>query len=167
MKKVIKENLQQLTDLLNSISEQQYTKQIEILSDSTIGQHFRHIIEFYKTILNATSNSVCYDNRKRDKRIENSPAFTIKTIELILLEVEQLNENQLLCLEADFTEDGSGKKQIKSSAAREMAYCLEHSIHHQALIKAGLISMNLKQLVNDKFGVAYSTIQFQNNICAQ
>jgi hypothetical protein len=167
MKKAIEENLLQLKELLQCISVENYTQSIGVLSGSTIGQHFRHIIEFYKTIISTTNNVVCYDNRKRDKTIENSPDFALENIAIILLGVEQIKENQPVLFESDFTKDGSNKIQINSSAAREMAYCLEHSIHHQALIKAGLISMNLQHLVNDKFGLAYSTIQFQNKLCAQ
>ena len=167
MKKAIEENLLQLKNLLEIISKKQYTQQIEILSNSSIGQHFRHIIEFYQTIFNASDNTVCYDNRKRDKEMDNSPLVALKTIELFLPAIKLLEVNKLLYLEADFSEDGNEKTQIKSTVNREIAYCLEHSIHHQALIKAGLISMNLKHLVNDNFGVAYSSIRFQNKICAQ
>ena len=167
MKNAIQENLKQLTDLLQCIPKQNYTQQIEVLSGSTIGQHFRHIIEFYKTVIDATDDSVCYDKRKRDKQIEESPEIALKTIKSIILNIENLNNSKSLILEADFTKDGSVKSKIKSSVAREIAYCLEHSIHHQALIKAGLVSLNLKNLVNDNFGLAYSTIQFQNKVCAQ
>jgi uncharacterized damage-inducible protein DinB len=167
MKNTIIDNLNQLSTLLQSISEEDYSKQTEVLSGSTIGQHFRHILEFYLVLVNSSNNSICYDNRKRNTEIENSTELALKSIKQIELKLENLNEEEPIFLDADFTEDGSRKSKIKSSMAREMAYCLEHSIHHQALIKAGLVSLNIKNLVNDKFGLAYSTLQFKNKICAQ
>jgi uncharacterized damage-inducible protein DinB len=167
MKNTIKDNLNQLSTLLQSISEEDYSKQTEVLSGSTIGQHFRHIIEFYLVLVDSKNNTINYDNRKRNTKIENSTELALKSIKQIETKLEKLNEEETIFLEADFTEDGSRKSKIKSSMAREMAYCLEHSIHHQALIKAGLVSLNIKNLVNDKFGVAYSTLQFKNKICAQ
>ena len=167
MKNTIKDNLNQLSELLQSISEEDFSKQTEVLSGSTIGQHFRHILEFYLVLVDSKNNTISYDKRKRDRGIENSTKLALKSIKHIELKLENLNQEETISLDADFTEDGSRKSKIKSSMAREMAYCLEHSIHHQALIKAGLVSLKLKNLVNDKFGVAYSTLQYQNKICAQ
>lgn len=167
MKKTIEENLDQLSKLLHKISKGEYNKQVEVLSGSTIGQHIRHILEFYLALANSEDNIICYDTRKRDITIEESPELALKLIQIIRAGIEKLNENEAITLDADFTTNGSSQSKIKSSNNREMAYCLEHSIHHQALIKAGLVSLNLKDLVNDKFGVAYSTLQYQNKICAQ
>lgn len=167
MKKTIKENLDQLSELLQKISKREYTKQAEVLSGSTIGQHIRHILEFYLVLVESGNHIISYDTRKRDQTVEGTPELALKLIQTIRAGIDKLNEYEAITLDADFTEDGSIKSKIVSSYAREMAYCLEHSIHHQALIKAGLVSLNRKNLVNDKFGVAYSTLQYQNKICAQ
>ncbi|MCA1746680.1 MAG: hypothetical protein LC655_03220, partial [Bacteroidales bacterium] len=63
--------------------------------------------------------------------------------------------------------EGNSQKMISSSVGRELAYCIEHSIHHQAIIKAGLIDLNCTELVSSEFGVAYSTIRYRNDSCAQ
>jgi hypothetical protein len=42
-----------------------------------------------------------------------------------------------------------------------LAYCLEHTIHHQALIKIGLMELNLIHLIDQHFGVAPATIRFK------
>jgi uncharacterized damage-inducible protein DinB len=167
MKTIIRENLRQLTSLLKNISKEHYTQQVEILSGSTIGQHIRHTLEFYLILTNEKAGSICYDNRKHDKQIESSLESALKTIDHITTEIENLDEKQSTKFEADYSENGTNKKSMKSSIAREMAYCLEHSIHHQALIKAGLISLKQKPLVDDNFGVAYSTIKFKNNATPQ
>ena len=168
MKTVLKENLKQLADLLTVIPESKYKIQLDVLSGSSIGQHIRHILEFYQILVNSgISGTISYDKRKRDKNIEISPAYAVEAIELIVDKIDLIDQEMPLNFEADFTETGLKENCIKSSMSREMAYCIEHSIHHQAIIKAGLITMNLHHIVDDNFGVAYSTIRFRNKVCAQ
>ena len=50
---------------------------------------------------------------------------------------------------------------MKSSFERELLYCLDHAIHHQALIKIGLKELHLSHLVSPDFGVAYSTLRYR------
>jgi hypothetical protein len=50
---------------------------------------------------------------------------------------------------------------ISTSFERELVYCLDHAIHHQALIKIGLKELDCVDLVNGNFGVAYSTIRYR------
>lgn len=167
MKIVLNENLKQLSHLLHAISIVDYIKEVDILSGSSIGQHMRHILEFYQIIVFANSKLISYDNRTRNKELQEDPKKAIAAIEQIIAILHTLDEKQDVKIEADFTTDGESCKEIKSSLGREMAYGLEHSIHHQALIKAGLIALNLKELVSDNFGVAYSTIRFKKQTCAQ
>jgi len=77
--------------------------------------------------------------------------------------MDTLNENDPVQMVADYTVDGTSGNNIPSTTGRELAYCIEHSIHHQAIIKAGLISMGLNKLTDDHFGVAYSTIRYRIN----
>jgi uncharacterized damage-inducible protein DinB len=168
MKSVAKENLYQLKDLLQNISKAHYTEKPEVLSGASIGQHIRHILEFYLLLISGSfSGTIDYDRRKRDSNIENDPEVAIKTIHVILKGMDTLNENLEVIFESDYSVNGESQKHITSSAGRELAYCIEHSIHHQALIKAALIAMGLKELSNKNFGVAYSTIQYRDNTCAQ
>ena len=64
------------------------------------------------------------------------------------------NEIQLKSVEA-------GEEEVKSSFERELLYCLDHAIHHQALIKIGLKELELSHLVSPDFGVAYSTLRYR------
>ncbi len=168
MKITAKENLMQIKQLLESIKKEDYTQKTEILSGATIGQHVRHILEFYLLLVSGSfSGTICYDKRERDERIESDSNFAIGTINRLIKGIDTLEENFLLKFEGDFTANGSSQKTIQSSVGRELAYCIEHSIHHQAIIKAGLISLGLENLTNVQFGVAYSTIRYRENKCAQ
>jgi hypothetical protein len=50
---------------------------------------------------------------------------------------------------------------VNTSFERELVYCLDHAIHHQALIKIGLKEQELSHLVSQDFGVAYSTLRYR------
>ena len=164
MKKTAKENLMQLQKLMNSINDSDYTETIDILSGATIGQHIRHILEFYLLLVSGTfTGTISYDKRERDPRIENSPAFASGTIGRLLTGIDTLIEDDRIILEADYTVDGKDGNAIKTSVGRELAYCIEHSIHHQAIIKAGLLAKGLSVLTDEHFGVAYSTIRYREN----
>lgn len=168
MKTVSKENLYQLKDLLQAIDKQLYTDKPQILSGASIGQHIRHILEFYLLLVSGSfSGTISYDKRERDIRIESDPEFAINTIDRLLTGIDTLDENLQVNLEADYSVSGASQNFISSSVGRELAYCIEHSIHHQALIKAGLIALGSENLAKEHFGVAYSTVRYRKDQCVQ
>jgi uncharacterized damage-inducible protein DinB len=162
MKETAKNNLLQLRSLLEILDETQYTNEHEILSGATIGQHIRHILEFYLLLVSGSfTGIISYDKRERNPKIENSLSFAVDTINLLIPALSLLKEKDPVELEADYTEDGSSGNIVQSSVGRELAYSIEHSIHHQALIKTGLIAAGLFHTIGDNFGVAYSTIRYR------
>ena len=164
MKTTAKENLLQLKSLLNTISESDYIQKTEALSDATIGQHIRHILEFYLLLVSGSFlGTICYDKRERDLRIENKLSFAMETIDMLIPAIDTIREDDSVILEVDYTIDGKSGNTINTTTGRELAYCIEHSIHHQAIIKAGLITMGLSALTDKHFGVAYSTIRYREN----
>ena len=168
MKQVAKENLTQLKDLLKTITLKDYTQKSEILSGATVGQHMRHILEFYLLLVSGSSDGIIsYDKRKRDIRIEIDLSFAISTVNSLLVDIELLELSRPVKFDADYTTDGTSTNLLDSSVGRELAYCAEHSIHHQAIIKTGLMTMGLSDLTDEYFGMAYSTIRYQKSICAQ
>ena len=155
-----KQNLNQLSLLLESLSPEQYNYKSELLSGSSIGQHIRHIIEFYTCLSESfylQLTQINYDKRERDKSIEQDAQKAILTINKL---IDFLNEERVVGkadLVANFSLEDDHDCIIPSSYRRELAYCLEHSIHHQALIKISLLDQGLRHLVDDNFGVAPST----------
>jgi uncharacterized damage-inducible protein DinB len=155
------ENLDTIADLLNKLSPEAYQKQEEWLFGSSIGQHTRHILEFYQCLLAAQTSGVAnYDLRKRNLALESSPEFAHQTIQEIKEDISRLDASQKLCLEVNHHFEEEDCIKMESTFARELAYCLEHSIHHQALIKVGLQAQKLSELVDETFGVAPATIRY-------
>lgn len=148
-------NLMEHQELLLKLSDKQYQHQSELLSGASIGQHLRHVIEFYDCLLNGLSQQkINYEKRARSLELENNRKTAIKKISSIKDQLLSLELNSRLYLEIeDLT--------IDTSVQRELYYNLEHSIHHQALIKVGLKEQNIGNMVNADFGVAPSTLKYR------
>ena len=154
--------LNSLADALQQLPEQSlYTNTCEALSNATIGQHTRHIIELYQCLIEGyPGGKINYDERKRNQLYENDIPAAIEVIRAIQQNLEQPDkEVSIFC----GTDDNSVC--IESNYYREVLYNLEHCIHHQALIKVALLSIKNINIA-DVFGVAPSTLQYRQE-CAQ
>jgi len=148
-------NLSEQQELLLKMSDKQYQHQSELLSGASIGQHLRHVVEFYDCLLNGLSQEkINYEKRARSLELENNRKTAIKKISSVIDQLLSLELNSRLYLEIEDTI-------IATSVQRELYYNLEHSIHHQALIKVGLKEQNIGNMVNDDFGVAPSTLKYR------
>ncbi|WP_418262049.1 DinB family protein [Flavobacterium faecale] len=157
----VKNSLVELVDLLLELSNEEYTKTCATLSNSSIGEHTRHIIEMFQCLQNNyESGKVNYDQRARDYKIQTDTNCAIGKINQIIQNVDKTDK----VMHLQQVIDGS-ELSIETNYNRELLYNLEHCIHHQALIKVGVIQNCTIQL-NENFGVARSTIEYRKQ-CAQ
>lgn len=161
-------NLVEINDLLKGLSQEQYSRKLEILSNASIGQHVRHILEFYQCLFKGEqTKEVNYDDRQRDLKLETDVYFASTTIDAIINSLLDIKKDFPVTFVADYSSiEGEKPELIQSSFYRELAYNLEHSIHHQALIKVAITEMKIAFLVKENFGYAPSTIR-HIKICAQ
>ncbi|MCB0408938.1 MAG: DinB family protein [Flavobacteriales bacterium] len=160
-------NLKEIKHLLEQINKNSYIQPLTYLSGSSIGQHVRHILEFYQCLIASQKTGIVnYDARLRNLQIEMDVNYSIDVIRQLVNEIDEIDLNQSLNLEGNFAHQDNSQTSISTSFDRELAYCLEHSIHHQALIKVGLKEMEIDHLINQNFGVAPATIRYQKQ-CAQ
>jgi hypothetical protein len=157
----IKNSLEELIDLLEQLSDKDYTLQCIALSGSSIGEHTRHIIEMFLCLqYQYDSGIINYDKRERNKIMETNCSFAITQINNIIEHLNKENKNLFLKQQID------GRSiEIDSNYSRELLYNFEHCIHHQALIKVGLLQFN-SITINENFGIARSTIEYRKQ-CAQ
>lgn len=156
-------NLQEIKHLIGAINLDQYTHSSSLLSGASIGQHIRHILEFYICLIKGYNIGIVnYDQRERDFKIENDLAFAIETIDKVCSKLIHSNEDLEIMLQGNYGSFEGKSNNIKTSFKRELAYCLEHSIHHQALIKIGLIELNISNRISEEFGVAPATIRHKS-----
>ncbi|SEA85338.1 hypothetical protein SAMN05443667_11027 [Flavobacterium gillisiae] len=157
----IKNSLNELIDLLKQMSNTEFSKPCQLLSNSTIGEHTRHIVEMFQCLENNyCSGIVNYDKRPRNILIQTDPAFAISQI----LAIQSLLEKENKKIELQQIIDNE-EVRIESNYFRELLYNLEHCIHHQALIKVAVLQSETI-FVNENFGVARSTIEYRKQ-CAQ
>jgi hypothetical protein len=157
----INKTLLELSDLVSQLSDNDYCFPCYDLSNATIGEHTRHIIELFQCLENQYENGIInYDNRNRDYLIQTNTAFAKECIESVLNQIDKPNKN----LQLQQIVDGE-ELLIESNYHRELLYNLEHCIHHQALIKVAIIQSAIIE-IDENFGVARSTIEYRKQ-CAQ
>lgn len=167
MKTYCQENLTEIKKVLLLLTDEQYLYPSNTLFGATIGQHVRHILEFYQSVFNGlNTKTVNYDNRKRNLLIETDNQYAIQVIDEINASLALDILDETLVLEGNFCAEEGKETEIKTTLFRELAYCLEHSIHHQALIKVGLLEVNCLSFIDDTFGLAPATIRYRK-VCAQ
>ena len=150
----------QLTDLLNDIESVVYKDALRPLHYSTMGQHVRHITEFYLCLLKGYETGVVdYDARERNLLIEIDKDFTVETLENVIQELEKLETDKSLTLKSSFGREEA--IEMPTSFFRELTYLIEHTIHHLAIIKIGLNEVYPEIEISKNFGVAHSTIRFK------
>ncbi len=157
----VNNSLDELVGLLGQLSDARYAEPCAALSNATIGQHTRHVVEMFQCMLNNYDSGVInYDNRQRSPAMQSNTAFAILAIKSIAAAIDRPNKK--LRLEQVI---GGDEISIESNYRRELLYNLEHCIHHQALIKVALLECE-NVAVDANFGVAPSTIEYRKQ-CAQ
>ena len=154
----------QLTNAINQLEHSDYKKPLENLSGSSIGQHVRHVIEFYQCLMNGYETGIIdYDKRIRNKMIEESREFALQCINKIVFDIEQSSLKKILSLEIFYEHENETIK-LSTTFERELVYNIEHSVHHMALLKIGIKEINENILLPSEFGVAVSTIRHHQQL---
>jgi hypothetical protein len=157
----IQKTLRELYNLVSKLTDEEYCFPCYDLSNATIGEHTRHIIEMFQCLENQYDIGVVnYDTRKRDYLIQTNTAFAKESITAILNQIDRPNKN----IQLQQIVDGE-ELLLESNYHRELLYNLEHCIHHQALIKVAVIQSATVE-IDENFGVARSTIEYRKQ-CAQ
>lgn len=154
--------LAQLAEVIDQLSDEDFKQPIAILSGSSLGQHIRHTIEFFLCLMDGTSKGeINYDERRHDKFIETDRKLAISVIQSIDEFLAGKVDNHPMNLAANYEVEGDEVVRIPSSLYRELAYNIEHAIHHMALIKIGVRALGEHIVLPNHFGVASSTVRYQ------
>jgi hypothetical protein len=164
VKEMVAPVLQQLCETLQLLSNDEYCKKCNLLQQSSIGNHTRHVIELFTCLINGYTNGIVnYENRKREKEIECNKKYAGQMLQQI---IEKINlQNKILNLHTNIGEINNNSKIIVTNFYREIIYNIEHTIHHMALIRIGVNEVSSITLPIN-FGVAPATIQHKK-LCAQ
>lgn len=152
--------LQQLSDLVHNIHQEDFVKPSTTLSNSTIGQHLRHTLEFFICLQHGYEKGlVNYDKRAHDKLIESDKFIALSNIHSIIDFVNQLQDKSLQ-LEAGYDLIEENFVTVNTNAVRELVYNIEHAVHHMAIMKIGVREVAPYLTLPPDFGIAASTIRY-------
>lgn len=152
------EIIEQLKIAILALEQLDYSMKLTIVDDNTIGMHVRHILEFYKSLEHgAKVNQIDYDSRERNIELETNRI-------LAKLELERIQEWLLTVvndIEIKVLHHSQKDMELTSSMSRELAYNMEHAVHHMAIIKICIKHAFDYVRLEENFGVAYATIQYR------
>ncbi|MCB0515122.1 MAG: hypothetical protein R2798_02360 [Chitinophagales bacterium] len=160
LKDSARDSLEYVSWYLVKIDTEIYNNSLPIYNGSSIGQHTRHILEFYICLLEQYPlGEINYDLRRRNTALENNPAVARDCLQHIGVGLENLPQEEVpLRLKATYN-----RELIATSLSREIWYNIEHTIHHLALIRIGLQYCLPQLIIPPTFGVAPSTIFHSQN----
>ncbi len=164
LQKSVQNVFDQLCEVLQQLSCEQYLQPSAVLNGATIGQHVRHTIALFQCLLAGyEQGTVNYENRNRDIAIETNRLLAYDLLRAISSNLHL--KNKRLMLRSCYDGEQQEMLTVETNFYREVVYNLEHTIHHMALIRIGIQDISTLTL-NESFGVASSTIQYRK-ACAQ
>lgn len=154
--------LKQLSDLVSQLSDSEFTQSVPTLNHCSIGQHVRHTLEFFICLEQGCAVGVVnYDKRLHDRLIESDRAIALNAITHIQDFVASEKADAPLQLEVGYRLHQHDHVRISTNYWRELAYNIEHAVHHMAIIKIGVKEIAGHVYLAKEFGVAVSTLRYQ------
>ena len=155
--------LRQGIELLSIIPPECYTQRTPACYNSTVGGHFRHIIDHYMSLLHGMEkDKIDYETRARDLRIENDPAYAMAQMECLNDRLECLSEDKLVPMRSESATAEERLACVVTSVLRELEFLVSHTVHHYALI--GVICQLEGIAIPKDFGMAPSTLRHQRTL---
>ena len=156
--------LSQLSSLVEALTDEDFTKPSRALSNSTIGQHLRHTLEFFICFEQGCNSGVInYDKRSHDKLIETDRQLAAAAITRISSFVSGMKTDVPLVLEVSYEMGDITGDRLQTTTSRELVYNIEHAVHHMAIIKIGVNDVAPHIKLPSSFGIAASTIRHRQN----
>jgi uncharacterized damage-inducible protein DinB len=160
--------LGQLTSMVSQLTEQDFSKPVDTLGNSTIGQHLRHTLEFFICLEKGFDSGVInYDKREHDKLIETDKFIALAVLDKINEFISEHRTDKSLKLEAAYDLDKEEFITIETNYLRELVYNIEHAVHHMAIMKIGIRETAPYVTLPYDFGIAASTIRHQETVAVR
>ena len=168
------ETLEQGSEFLNALNDEQYLWSAKPHVSSTIGEHFRHLLDLFhavyeaSTFVNLASQSkknhqptIDYNFRRRGHDVEVSRSQAIKELTYFIQWLETIREDELKKTVSLLTEVSllqTDTHLMTSTFERELTFASLHANHHFAMSKVTTSLMNLD--VCESFGYAPATLTY-------
>jgi len=159
------ESLEQGQQLLKSITLDAYQHRASTITNSSIGEHFRHILDMYLALMTGLDSGLVDINvRRRGAEVETSPESAMNEIQKIKQWLRSLDKdsNPEFRLHTEVAISETKSVDIQSHLTRELIFTSNHAVHHYAIMR---IIAKLQGLeVDDALGIAAATASNLRNI---
>ena len=129
--------LEQLRDLMVLMPRGMYVATPAARVSGSIGEHVRHCLDHISAFTAALSgDQLSYDHRLRGTTLEVDPVTAVHEIERLFARLERVPPTSLdhqLTL-SSLVAAGRPPLTMRTTIARELAFVVQHTIHHCALI---------------------------------
>lgn len=157
-------NLNSIRTLLDQLSEFEYKKPLSVLDNKSISQHVRHVLEFYQElVLGSKKGEINYDARNRSLRVESDLHFAKEFLNLLSMEMSEILEDKMVKLQVSSPIPNS-MIDLQTTLFREISYCNEHSVHHLAILKIGILNEFSHIQLEEGFGIANATLHYERDL---
>lgn len=162
LKPIINDNLgllEQVDSLLVQLDNEALAQPLCVILGSSVGMHFRHLLEFYECLLlGLEAGVVAYDRRKRNLLIQTDVLVARLTVRQCIDKLQSLHSDKRLMVESQLHHSNDPFLQ-SSSLKRELVFVADHAVHHLALIRVGLQATIPQVQVAPEVGIATSTLK--------
>jgi uncharacterized damage-inducible protein DinB len=152
--------------LLTDVSDEDYTRKIALAFNASIGGHYRHCLDHFRSLLNSASEGhLNYDHRERGTLVEHDRFAALNATRELRERYERLDPSlvsRALHVTCKTSYATSGSQVSPSTVGREIMYTVAHAVHHYALIGVMCGIMGLK--IPPGFGIAPGTLKHQENV---
>ena len=153
--------LEEGAQLLKVLKGNQYTEGYKPAFHSTVGAHFRHVLEHYRCFLRQREClQFCYDKRERDQQLETDVEYAKNTIDELIVGLQKLDND---VFEEKYTVvDEQSQCPVETSLHRELLFLQSHTVHHYAII--GAMTRAFGNQPDEEFGIAIATRTHQKKL---
>jgi uncharacterized damage-inducible protein DinB len=156
--------LDQLLDLVESLPDEEYARKPVGVVQSSVGGHVRHNLDHVEALLRGLrAGEVNYDHRDRRTDVERDRLVAMAEILRLKQELNAFPWHAVphpVELTALVAPDRPPVTAV-TSAERELAFVVSHTIHHNAII--GIMARLLGTELPTDFGYAPSTVAHQRS----
>ncbi len=156
--------LEQIHELVTSLSQWQFVRTPVGPVHSTIGSHVRHSIDHVHAWLKAlATDCLDYDDRQRATDVELQRDIALAVLQLLIEQVRGISLDDARkpwTMQAQVTEGGPSLS-MQTTALRELVFVLSHTIHHNALI--GVMARVHGVALPPGFGYAPATLTYASS----
>jgi uncharacterized damage-inducible protein DinB len=150
--------LSELAALVGGLPPEVYCTRFAAPHSGSIGEHVRHCLDHVSALLLVDgSRALSYDHRDRGTAAESDPAAAVRCIRQLQGAIEiwaMRSLDEPIRVASMLSTDGDSVSGW-STLARELAFVVSHTIHHQAMI--GLLLATRGYAVPTRCGHAPST----------